>query len=110
MSTMIRVRPGPPPPVERKSAIRAGIVTVAWMLVEAVVAIGAGVLARGVLLTAFGIDSVIELVMRVSRGGTRGRLSNRRPQNGSIASIHHHRSVSRQPAHDAKLTSFRPKQ
>src|SRR5205085_9652057 len=50
----------------RRQAVRAGvrveIVTVAWMSVEAVVAIGAGLLARSVLLTAFGIDSVIELV------------------------------------------------
>ena len=50
----------------RRQAIRAGvrveIVTVAWMSVEAVVAIGAGLLAHSVLLTAFGIDSVIELV------------------------------------------------
>jgi divalent metal cation (Fe/Co/Zn/Cd) transporter len=50
----------------RGSALRAGIrveiVTVAWMLVEAVVAIAAGVLARSVLLTAFGLDSVIELI------------------------------------------------
>jgi divalent metal cation (Fe/Co/Zn/Cd) transporter len=38
------------------------IVTVAWMLVEAIVALAAGVLARSVLLTAFGLDSVIELV------------------------------------------------
>ncbi len=51
---------------ERDRAIRAGVrvelATVAWMVVEAVVAIGAGVLARSVLLTAFGIDSVVELV------------------------------------------------
>lgn len=32
------------------------------MLVEALVAVGAGVLARSVLLTAFGFDSVIELL------------------------------------------------
>ena len=32
------------------------------MIVEAVIAIGAGILARSVLLTAFGLDSVIELV------------------------------------------------
>lgn len=51
---------------ERARAVRAGvtveIVTVVWMLVEAIVAIGAGLVARSVLLTAFGIDSVIELV------------------------------------------------
>lgn len=33
-----------------------------WMIVKAAVSIGAGVLAGSALLTAFGIDSVIELV------------------------------------------------
>jgi len=51
---------------DRARAVRAGvrieIITILWMIVEAAVAIGAGVLARSVLLTAFGIDSVIELV------------------------------------------------
>jgi hypothetical protein len=32
------------------------------MIVEAAIALGAGILARSVLLTAFGLDSVIELV------------------------------------------------
>src|SRR5881396_3068837 len=36
------------------------------MLVEAVLAIGAGIAARSVLLTAFGLDSVVELIS----GGT----------------------------------------
>jgi hypothetical protein len=36
--------------------------TVLWMVVEAAVSLGAGVLARSALLVAFGIDSVIELV------------------------------------------------
>jgi divalent metal cation (Fe/Co/Zn/Cd) transporter len=47
-------------------SVRAGVhvelVTIGWMLVEAGVAIGAGIAAQSVLLTAFGIDSVIELV------------------------------------------------
>jgi divalent metal cation (Fe/Co/Zn/Cd) transporter len=51
---------------ERAAAVQAGVrieqITIAWMVIEAVVAIGAGVLARSVLLTAFGIDSVIELM------------------------------------------------
>jgi divalent metal cation (Fe/Co/Zn/Cd) transporter len=58
------------PSGRRRNAARAGVrielVTVLWMTVEAVVAIGAGVLARSILLTSFGIDSVIELVA----GGT----------------------------------------
>src|SRR2546429_83397 len=48
------------------SALRQGVrlewVTIAWMLVEAVIAVGAGIAARSVLLTAFGIDSVVELL------------------------------------------------
>jgi divalent metal cation (Fe/Co/Zn/Cd) transporter len=42
------------------------LVTVIWMTAEAVLAIGAGIVARSVLLTAFGFDSVIELIS----GGT----------------------------------------
>ncbi len=45
-----------------RAGVRVELITVAYMLVEAAVAIGAGVLARSVLLTAFGLDSVIELV------------------------------------------------
>ncbi len=49
----------------RRGAIRAGvrieIVTVAWMVGEAVVSLAAGIAAHSVLLTAFGFDSVIEL-------------------------------------------------
>jgi divalent metal cation (Fe/Co/Zn/Cd) transporter len=55
---------------ERQEAVRVGVrlelATVVWMAVEAVLAIGAGIVARSVLLTAFGFDSVIELVS----GGT----------------------------------------
>jgi divalent metal cation (Fe/Co/Zn/Cd) transporter len=42
--------------------VRLEVVTIAWMVAEAVLAIGAGVAARSVLLTAFGFDSVIELI------------------------------------------------
>jgi divalent metal cation (Fe/Co/Zn/Cd) transporter len=44
------------------SGVRIEIVTVIWMTIEAVVSIGAGILASSALLTAFGIDSVIELM------------------------------------------------
>ena len=40
--------------------------TVAWMAAEAALAIGAGIAARSVLLTAFGFDSVIELLSGVT--------------------------------------------
>jgi divalent metal cation (Fe/Co/Zn/Cd) transporter len=52
--------------VQRRAALRDGVrlevFTVAWMVIEAVIAIGAGVVARSVLLTAFGLDSAIELI------------------------------------------------
>src|ERR1700730_3660474 len=50
----------------RASALAAGIrlevATVAWMTVEAALALAAGLMARSVLLAAFGFDSVIELL------------------------------------------------
>ncbi|HLQ60276.1 MAG TPA: cation transporter [Candidatus Acidoferrales bacterium] len=45
-----------------RSGVRIEAFTVAWMAVEAAVAVGAGLAARSVLLTAFGLDSVIELL------------------------------------------------
>jgi divalent metal cation (Fe/Co/Zn/Cd) transporter len=42
--------------------VRLEVFTILWMTVEAIVSIGAGILAGSLLLTAFGIDSVIELV------------------------------------------------
>jgi divalent metal cation (Fe/Co/Zn/Cd) transporter len=51
---------------ERLQAVRVGVrlevATVVWMAAEALLAIGAGIVARSVLLTAFGFDSVIELI------------------------------------------------
>jgi len=44
------------------SGVQIELMTIGWMLVEAIVALVAGILARSVLLTAFGLDSVIELV------------------------------------------------
>ena len=44
-----------------RQAFRLEYVTLAWMTVEAVIAIGAGVFAHSLVLMAFGIDSVIEL-------------------------------------------------
>ena len=45
-----------------KRGIRLEVITVAWMAAEAALAIGAGIAARSVLLTAFGFDSLIELL------------------------------------------------
>lgn len=47
---------------EVRDGIRLEVFTVVWMVIEAAVSIGAGVVAGSLLLTAFGIDSVIELV------------------------------------------------
>jgi divalent metal cation (Fe/Co/Zn/Cd) transporter len=44
-----------------RQAFRLEYVTVAWMLVEAAVAIGSGIAAGSVSLLAFGVDSLIEL-------------------------------------------------
>ena len=49
-----------------KAGVRLEVFTVAYMAFEAVLAIGAGVAARSVLLTAFGFDSVIELLSGVT--------------------------------------------
>jgi divalent metal cation (Fe/Co/Zn/Cd) transporter len=55
---------------DRAAALGRGVrleaVTVAWMTIEAVLAIGAGIAARSVLLTAFGVDSVVELLSGVT--------------------------------------------
>jgi divalent metal cation (Fe/Co/Zn/Cd) transporter len=45
-----------------QQAFRLEWLTVGWMVIEALVAIGAGVIAGSLTLTAFGLDSVIELV------------------------------------------------
>jgi divalent metal cation (Fe/Co/Zn/Cd) transporter len=50
----------------RTGAARQGVhieaLTIAWMVVEAVVSVGAGIAAHSLLLVAFGLDSGIELV------------------------------------------------
>ena len=75
-------------PAQRTAQVRLGahveILTVAWMVVEAVLALGAGLVAESLLLVAFGADSVIELVSggillwRLAveeRGGTLARVN-----------------------------------
>jgi divalent metal cation (Fe/Co/Zn/Cd) transporter len=44
------------------TALRLEWLTLAWMIVEGVVAIGAGLAAHSLVLEAFGADSVIELL------------------------------------------------
>jgi len=54
------------PPAERepliREAFRLELFTIGWMTVEAIVAIGAGITVGSLVLLAFGLDSVIELV------------------------------------------------
>jgi len=50
-----------PRPAIRSARISQGA-TLAWMSLEAIVAIGAGVAARSIALSTFGLDSVIELI------------------------------------------------
>jgi Cation efflux family len=46
-------------------ALHLEIVTIVWMVIEALVAIAAGFVARSLLLVAFGIDSGIELTSAI---------------------------------------------
>ena len=55
-----------------REAFRLEWLTIGWMTVEAVVAIGAGITAGSLVLVAFGLDSVIELA---SAGVLMWRLS-----------------------------------
>lgn len=43
-------------------ALRLEVITIAWMMIEAVGSVFAGLLAGSTLLLAFGLDSIIELV------------------------------------------------
>src|SRR5882762_3082048 len=58
-------RAGDIPDVERAALIREAFrlewFTIAWMTVEAIIAIASGIAAHSISLTAFGIDSLIEL-------------------------------------------------
>lgn len=45
-----------------RTGVRLEVFTVLWMVIEAGVSLGAGVVAGSILLVAFGFDSVIELI------------------------------------------------
>lgn len=51
--------------VSVRKGINIELASVIWMLIEAGVAIGAGVIAHSLALVAFGADSIIELVAGV---------------------------------------------
>src|SRR5260370_25802333 len=54
------------PTVDRQSLVREAFrlewITIGWMVVEAIVAIGSGIVSGSLVLLAFGLDSVIELI------------------------------------------------
>lgn len=84
------------PPAGVRAGVRVEVVTVAWMLVEAAIALTAGILVRSVLLTAFGIDSILELVsggallwrlVTESRGGSAERVERAENRAAWIAGI-----------------------
>ncbi len=47
-------------------AVRLEYFTVAWNVIEAVIAITAGILAASIALTGFGLDSIIETASGVA--------------------------------------------
>lgn len=61
MSTVVEA--GPPPLLHRlaRAHLAQGL-TIAWLVVELALAVGSGIVARSVALTAFGADSAVELV------------------------------------------------
>ena len=61
MDTMSAANAEPLPALHRQ-AIRLEQFSIAWMLIEASVAVTAGIIAASLALTSFGLDSVIELV------------------------------------------------
>jgi divalent metal cation (Fe/Co/Zn/Cd) transporter len=76
--------------------VRIEVITLAWMVVEMAVSIGAGITAGSVLLAAFGIDSLLELVsgaillwrLRVeSRGGNLERVEQAEKRSTWIVAI-----------------------
>src|SRR5437879_13704506 len=79
-----------------RAGVRIEVVTVAWMAAEAAIAIGAGIAARSVLLTAFGLDSVIELVTggallwrlaTEARGGSLARVERAETRAAGVAGV-----------------------
>jgi divalent metal cation (Fe/Co/Zn/Cd) transporter len=45
-----------------REAFRLEWITIGWMAIEAIVAVGAGVVSGSLVLLAFGLDSIIELI------------------------------------------------
>ena len=47
---------------EIRLGIQIEVISIVWMIIEMAVSVGAGIAAGSILLTAFGIDSLIELI------------------------------------------------
>jgi divalent metal cation (Fe/Co/Zn/Cd) transporter len=77
--------PAQPAPGLHLRAVRLEQFSIAWMLIEAGVAITAGIIAGSLALTSFGFDSVIELISAVLvlgrlRAELRGGQANERAE------------------------------
>ena len=66
----------PEPAVDRQLLVREAFrlewITIGWMVIEGIVAIGSGIVSDSLVLLAFGLDSIIELI---SAGVLMWRLS-----------------------------------
>jgi len=62
---MSAAKAGPPAPNLTRQAIKLEQFSAGWMVIEAAVAVTAGIIAGSLALTSFGFDSVIELVSAV---------------------------------------------
>jgi divalent metal cation (Fe/Co/Zn/Cd) transporter len=55
---------------EHHAQLRLGVwielITIVWMIIEATIAITTGYITHSISLQAFGIDSIIELILRLS--------------------------------------------
>jgi divalent metal cation (Fe/Co/Zn/Cd) transporter len=74
-----------PVPGLHRRAVRLEQFSIGWMLIEAGVAVTAGIIAGSLALTSFGFDSVIELVSAILvlgrlRAGLRGGRANERAE------------------------------
>src|SRR5258708_35005159 len=78
------------PTVDRQPLVREAFrlewITIGWMGIEAIVAIGSGIVSGSLVLLAFGLDSVIELISagmlmwRVSGEAHHGRMLSEKPE------------------------------
>ena len=62
-----------------RAGVRIEVFSITWMVIEMAVSMGAGIAAGSILLVAFGLDSLIELVsggMLLWRLGVEGREGN----------------------------------